>query len=326
MAHDLHPNKPKIERRKTTYWERVKILSKTQNPFNFYLPHSTIEKARDLVYNLDTSQNILDKEEVERAKNIVKSAYHPETGELIPRPMRLCSYATMLIPVNFGLLLAKPTIFNTIFWHWFNQTYSAGVNYSNRSISGKFTNKDLITAYCAAIISSISVGLGMRKLLTPIAKKFHGPSQIFINFIVNLSAVGSAGFCNLLIMRSKEMRDGIILRDHEGKERGVSKITGKKAVLRSAITRFLMPIPPLLLPTLTFYTLERLSLMPKAMFPKMLTQIIIFFIFLACGPTFACALFQQEASTSVSGLESHFQNLIDSSNADIKILFYNKGL
>ena len=108
--------------------------------------------------------------------------------------------------------------FNIVFWQWANQTLSAGMNYSNRSASGSLDAKGIAGAYSAAVTSSICVGLGMKKLLTPLSNKVKGPGKLFVNFLISLSAVGSAGFLNLLVMRSKEMKDGIMLTDHEGKE------------------------------------------------------------------------------------------------------------
>lgn len=79
--------------------------------------------------------------------------------------------------------------------------------------------------------TSVGVGLGMRKLLNPFATHFTGPKQLFFNFLISFAAVGTANFANCLMMWSKEMQEGIMLRDHEGNEVGKSKIIGKKAVI-----------------------------------------------------------------------------------------------
>lgn len=133
----------------------------------------------------------------------------------------------------------------------------------------------------------------MRRILTPISKKMRGPSKLFINFLISLTAVGSAGFLNLLIMRSKEISEGITLVDSEGTERGKSKIIGRKAVMSTAVTRLLMPIPPLLLPTITFYIMERRNLVPKNKYIKGVVDAAIFFIYLSLGPPLACSVFEQ---------------------------------
>ena len=273
----------------SSYWGRVKTLFYTQNPFNFYLPHSKVVKAKAMVEDHKNSQRLSPSEikEFRKAQNIVASSVHPDTGEIIPRPMRLCSYASMSIPVQFGLILSKPTVFNIMFWQWANQTYSAGVNYANRNASSSLDSKGLLMAYSAAVTTSLSVGLGMRRILNPIAKSMKGPSKLFINFLISLSAVGSAGFLNLLIMRSKEIKEGIMLSDSNGNEVGKSKIIGRKAVVSTAMTRLLMPIPPLLLPTITFYVMEKKRLIPRNRYLKGILDATIFFTYLSLGPPLA---------------------------------------
>lgn len=335
IANDLQQfniHKPQYDQ--GTYWGRVKTLMSTQNPFNFFLPHSRIVAAKLLVdeekaQTNSTTINFYSKEkinEIRKAESIVASSIHPDTGEIIPRPMRICSYASMSVPVQFGLLLSKPTVFNIVFWQWTNQTYSAGVNYANRNASSSLDMKGLLMAYGTAVSVSVGIGLGMRQLLTPISKNMKGPSKLFINFFISLTAVGSAGFLNLLIMRSKEMKEGINLVDHEGVDHGKSVIIGKKAVMSTAATRLLMPIPPLLLPVVTFYIMEKKNLVPKNKYVKGALDAAIFFAYLSLGPPLACSVFEQTARTRVESIEPQFHNLKDSKGELIKELFYNKGL
>lgn len=150
--------------------------------------------------------------------------------------------------------------------------------------------------------------------------------MLFINFLTSISAVGSAGFVNLMIMRNKEMRNGITLHDKDGIERGKSPTIGKKAVISTALTRFLMPVPALLLPTLTFYFLEKKALFPKNKAARFGVECLTFFSCLAIAPPLACSLFKQDAKTSVNGLEKEFQGLKDSRGQPITELYYNKGI
>ncbi len=68
-----------------------------------------------------------------RVKAVVASAVHPDSGEVIPFPMRMCAFVPMNMPIVCGMLLAAPTPFNTAFWQWANQTYNAGMNFGNRN-------------------------------------------------------------------------------------------------------------------------------------------------------------------------------------------------
>ena len=319
-----------------TYSGRFMTLFSVQNPMNFFLPHKRIEEAKNLIDNEQRLQKQSSKiyndyseekvKELIKSKNIVASAVHPETGEYIPRIMRMCAYAPMSIPTLFGFILSKPTTFNIIFWQWANQTLSAGMNYSNRSASSSLDNKGIAMAYSAAVSASIGVGLGMRKLLTPLSKRITGPGNLFVNFLISLAAVGSAGFINLLIMRSKEIKEGITLTDHEGVERGKSKIIGKSAVISTAFTRFLMPISPLLLPTLAFYQLEKKKMIPKNKLAKISLETVIFFLCLSISPPLSCALFRQTGIARTRTIEPEFQNLLDSQGNSVTELYYNKGI
>lgn len=112
-----------------------------------------------------------------------------------------------------------------------------------------------------------------------------------MNFIISFLAVGSAGCANVMLMRSKEMTDGIMLRDEEGKEVGKSKIIGKKAVIQTGLTRYIIPLVPLLAPTLIFYYLENKHLIPKNRVAKLSIESLVFAASLAYAPPMGIALF-----------------------------------
>lgn len=263
---------------------------------------------------------------IRKAQYIYNSAVHPETKEPIARYMRMSSYAIASVPITMGMVLSAPTTFNIVLWQWVNQTYSAGVNYSNRNASSKLTTKELFTAYSLACASSISVGLGIKKILEPYSTLFKGPRKLFLTFLITIAAVGSANFFNLMVMRSKEMRDGIMLKDHEGTEHGKSRTIGKKAVISTALTRVLMPVPAVIIPTLSVYYLQRHKLMPKNKYAKLGLEMAIFFAVLSIAPPLACAVFKQTATAKVSSLEPEFHHVKDSSGTLIRELYYNKGL
>ena len=204
----------------------------------FFLSSKSVETAKSIVQmqkkreeNGPVMLPANEIKEIRKAQAVVQSAVHPDTGETIPRMMRLCGYAPVSIPTLFGFLLSKPTTFNIIFWQWANQTYSAGVNYANRNASSSLSNSGLAFVYLAAVTSSIGVGLGMKRILSPFEKKFSGPRRLFLNFLISYLAVGTAGCLNLMMMRSKEMKEGIMLTDKDGVEHGKSKQIGRTAVV-----------------------------------------------------------------------------------------------
>jgi hypothetical protein len=59
-------------------------------------------------------------QEIKRAQEIVGSAVSRDSGEEIPRMMRMCAFVPVNVPILFGMLIMPPTTANTIFWQWFN--------------------------------------------------------------------------------------------------------------------------------------------------------------------------------------------------------------
>lgn len=144
-----------------------------------------------------------------RATYIVNSSTVRDTGEEIPRFMRMCAFLPMNIPILFGMLLSRPTVMNTIFWQWFNQSFNAGLNYGNRNASSPYTNKDLAFGYSAAVGSSVSVALFLRKAFSGLTRNVTGSKLILINSLVAAMASGTANFFNTFCMRQAEMKNGI---------------------------------------------------------------------------------------------------------------------
>ena len=49
-------------------------------------------------------------------QSIVNASIHPDTGKTVPWLMRMCAFVPVNIPIIVGMLMAKPTTFNTIFY------------------------------------------------------------------------------------------------------------------------------------------------------------------------------------------------------------------
>ena len=129
-----------------------------------------------------------------------------------------------------------------------------------------------------------------------------------------------------MIIRSKEFKEGIPVMDESGKELGVSQTVGKKAVLQTTATRCVMPLLPLGLPTVSFFLLDKLGMIPKAKGPKLAQQLVVFTYSIMFAPAMSWAFFPQVCKISSSTLEPEFQNLKDASGNTITELYYNKGL
>lgn len=280
----------------STFTGRFMTLVKVQNPFNTFLTKKNIEKSMKLLEEQRqeevAAKNLNSKiylpvekvKELRKAQYVVASSVHPDTNAILPCYQRFCSYSFTNIPILFGMIVSRQTTMNIVFWQWINQTYNAILNYSNRNASSTLDAKGLATAYGGAVTASISIGLGMRRLLAPYAKNIKGPGQLIFNFMINMTAIASAGVLNVLIMRSKEIKEGITLTDAEGNAVGKSPIIGKSAVLKTAASRVILPIPPLLIPTMAFYFMEKKNIVPKNKVGKICVEISVFFASMAFAP------------------------------------------
>lgn len=272
----------------STYVGRFKSVWASTNPKLFLVTKNQIQQAKDVLAHfkkveLDAQKRgekmMLTQDDIKSIKesdSIVRSAVHPDTGKTIPCYMRFSAYLYANIPINFGLLLTAPTTFNIVLWQWINQTYYVGVNYANRNAASKFTNQDLLMSYFGAVFASIGVGLGVKKFIEPFKTSFTGSKAFFFMFTISFLANSAANGSNLLIIRSKEMNNGIPVTTKDGEEVGISKKAGRSAVLQTAFTRCIMPILPLGIPTISFFLLDKMRMIPKNNLLKVIQQTIVF--------------------------------------------------
>ena len=86
-------------------------------------------------YKSGVARNATDAE-LWAAHKLKESAVHPDTGELIPRPVRMSGYVPYNGPVCVGMMVAKSTT-GLLFWSFVNQSQNALVNYFNRNASSQ---------------------------------------------------------------------------------------------------------------------------------------------------------------------------------------------
>ncbi|OXB75822.1 UNVERIFIED_CONTAM: hypothetical protein H355_009455 [Colinus virginianus] len=130
-----------------------------------------------------------------------------------------------------GLLLPNQTIASTVFWQWLNQSHNACVNYANRNATKPSPTSKFIQGYLGAVISAVSI------------------------------AVASANICNVVLMRHTELEEGIDVLDNNGNIVGSSRIAAKHALLETALTRVVLPMPILVLPPIIMSILENCVLL-----------------------------------------------------------------
>ena len=143
------------------------------------------------------------------------------------------------VPMNMTITGCMMTFYKTtpqvVFWQWFNQSFNAVVNYSNRSGSTPIEPMTLGTSYVAATGGALGTALGLNaivKTLPPLIGRF-----------VPFVAVGAANSINIPMMRRLELTDGIEMSTKDGQVVGKSKVAAKQGISMVVLSRIGMAAP-----------------------------------------------------------------------------------
>lgn len=196
-----------------------------------------LDEAKDIVTRYRAGEDLahLSDDQIWEAKHIYDSAFHPDTGE----KMFLLGRMSAQVPMNMMITAAMLTFYKTprqvIFWQWFNQSFNAMVNYTNRSGSTPISLDQLGVSYLSATSAALITALGLNKLVR------RAPPLIgrFVPFV----AVAAANCINIPLMRQKEIKEGIDVYDENGSKIGQSKVAAQKAIREVVLSRIAMASP-----------------------------------------------------------------------------------
>ena len=164
------------------------------------------------------------------------------------------------------LFARKQTIAFAIMLQFIHQSYNAIFNYGNRNASSKYTVKDIIKAYIGAVLVSGSIAIMTRTYFGARLSTLRGSMVVFANAGLNFLATAAASATNVTLMRSKELRDGIKVRNKRGDVTyGLSKQAARKAVFLTSQSRMIHPLPTLFFPALANFCLEKVGLWPAGL-------------------------------------------------------------
>uniref|UniRef100_A0A8C3EB65 Sideroflexin 5 n=1 Tax=Corvus moneduloides TaxID=1196302 RepID=A0A8C3EB65_CORMO len=230
-------------------------------------------------------------------------------------PFRMSGYIPFGTPIVVGLLLPNQTLASTVFWQWLNQSHNACVNYANRNASKPSPTSKFIQGYLGAVISAVSIAGHIRGAA-------HTDKDL--GRLVAPEKPGgfaSANICNVVLMRHTELEEGIDVLDNNGNIVGSSRVAAKHALLETALTRVVLPMPILVLPPIIMSVLEKTSLLRSR--PRMILPVQSLVCLAAFGLALplAISLFPQMSEIETSQLEPEIAMATTS-----KTVVYNKGL
>nr|XP_021382474.1 sideroflexin-5 isoform X2 [Lonchura striata domestica] len=294
--------KPRFEQ--TSFYGRFRHFLDIIDPRTLFVSKSRLKEAVQLLedYKHGTLPPGVTNKELWGAQKIKQAIIHPDTNETIFMPFRMSGYIPFGTPI------------------WLNQSHNACVNYANRNASKPSPTSKFIQGYLGAVISAVSIAVGLNVLIQR-ANKFTPATRLLIQRFVPFPAVASANICNVVLMRHTELEEGIDVLDNNGNIVGSSRVAAKHALLETALTRVVLPMPILVLPPIIMSVLEKTSLLRSR--PRMILPVQSLVCLAAFGLALplAISLFPQMSEIETSQLEPEIAMATSS-----KTVVYNKGL
>jgi tricarboxylate carrier len=302
-----------------SYMGRAQHFLSTTNPMNLFATPFQLQQAKETIEKYKSGDATkLTEDEIWAAKHLYDSAYHPDTGELMFPPGRMSAQVPCNMLITGCMMTFYKSVPAVVFWQWFNQSFNAVVNYTNRSGDTPIPMSTLGTSYVAATGGALGTALGLNamvKSLPPLVGRF-----------VPFAAVAAANVINIPLMRRSELENGITLMTESGEKVGNSKIAAKEGISMVVMSRILMAAPGMVLIPLVMNSLEMKGTFKRRPWLNAPLQISLLGLILTFATPLCCAIFKQQATIKPTALEPELQQKIKEMANPPELLYYNKGL
>ncbi|KAL9013444.1 MAG: hypothetical protein Q9173_001856 [Seirophora scorigena] len=319
----------------STYWGRVRQSAEIADPRTLFVSDAGLENAKSLVSSYKQGQVQSMTPDLWKAKKIVDSTLHPDTGKPVFLPFRMSCFVISNLIVTAGMLTPGLRTRGTLLWQLTNQSLNVGINNANANKSTPLSTSAIIKSYLLAISASCSVALGLNALV-PRLQRLSPATRTILTRLVPFAAVASAGAMNVFLMRGEEIRRGIDVfpclnrsqtAPHEKEEKvmeslGKSKNAATIAVTETALSRVLNATPIMVLPPLVLFRLQRtewLKRRPRMVLPINLGLILATSIF---ALPLALGAFPQRQAIKARSLENE---IVEKVGAEGMVEF-NRGI
>ncbi|XP_069779511.1 sideroflexin-5-like isoform X2 [Narcine bancroftii] len=242
----------------STFYGRLRHFLDIIDPRTLFVTENHLKAAVQLLkdFKLGTIPSGVSNQQLWEAQKIKQAVLHPDTNEKILMPFRMSGYIPFGTPIVVGLLLPQQTLATTIFWQWLNQSHNACVNYANRNATKPTPVSKFALGYVGAVVSAVSIAVGLNIFIKK-ACRFNPATRFLIQRFVPFPAVAAANVSNVVLMRHNELEEGISVLDEDGNTIGSSRIAAQHALLETALTRIVLPVPILVLPPIIMSFLEK---------------------------------------------------------------------
>uniref|UniRef100_A0A8C6NHV4 Sidoreflexin n=1 Tax=Nothobranchius furzeri TaxID=105023 RepID=A0A8C6NHV4_NOTFU len=308
--------------RRSSFLGRLRHFVEIIDPSTLFVSQEKLQECIKLLddYKHGTLPPGTTDQQLWEAQKIKQAIIHPDTGEKIFMPFRMSGYVPFGTPIKklwnpLSLLSLSST-------QWLNQSHNACVNYANRNATKPTPASKFLQGYAGAVTSAVSIAVGLNVLIQK-ANKLSPATRMIIQRFVPFPAVASANICNVGLMRHSELSEGIDVLDNNSNVVGSSKIAARHAIMETALTRVVLPMPIFVLPPIIMSYLERWVLRFLQRNRRLLLPIhsVVCLITFGLSLPVAISLFPQMSQIEVSCLEPEIAMA-----TDCKVVTYNKGL
>ncbi|KAF6838773.1 tricarboxylate carrier [Colletotrichum plurivorum] len=320
-----------------TYWGRVRHNMGLTDPSTLLVGSAGLEQAKSLLSEYKQGKIPHMTPDLWKAKKVVDSTLHPDTGEPVLLPFRMSAFVLTNLIVTAGMLQPGLGTMGTVAWQVVNQSLNVAINSANANKSSPLTWRKLGESYAMAVSVSCGVAVGLNKLV-PRLRSLSPATRTTLTRLVPFAAVASAGALNVLLMRGEEMRKGIdvfpVLSDEEKARRekeggdaqveslGRSKKAATIAVAETAASRVFNSTPIMVIPPLVLVRLQKTEWLKQR--PRMTVPINLGLILATSYAVLplALAVFPQRQSISAEKLEPEFHGR----GGDGGMVVFNRGI
>lgn len=322
----------------STYWGRVRQTLAITDTRTLFAGKGGLENAKQLVTAYKKGEINELTPELWKAKKIVDSTIHPDTGEPVLLPFRMSCFVWSNLVVTAGMLTPGLGNTGTVLWQIVNQSLNVAINSANANKSTPLTYTKMAQSYFVAVGASCSVAVGLNSIV-PRLKRLSPSARVTLGRLVPFAAVASAGVLNVFLMRGEEMRTGIdvypVLSEQDKQELaaqgkaesdvpslGKSRKAATLAVAETAVSRVLNCTPIMMVPPLILVRLQRtewLKRKPRLTLPINL-GLILGMSYLALP--LALAAFPQKEKVAAEKLEGEFHGR----GGEGGLVVFNRGI
>ncbi|XP_062507062.1 sideroflexin-2-like [Corticium candelabrum] len=291
------------------------------NPLNIFATNAELQSAVELLQQYKSGQEPRETtdSQVWHAQKLYNSAFHPDTGEKQTLIGRMSFQVPGGLILVGGMLAFYKSNVQVVMWQFFNQSFNAVVNYTNRNANSPITKKQMAVAYASATTTATITATflnRMTKAAPPILQRW-----------VPFAAVAAANCVNIPFMRQQELKSGVTVSDEEGNPLGQSKKAAMKGIAQVCISRISMAASAMIPIPVIMRLLERTSSFKLRTRQSWLLQTLLSGIILVVAVPMGCSLFPQTCSMALDDLEADLQDSIRRQyGSRITRVYFNKGL